>query len=200
MNRSLRIALAEDEPETLEYFTQIVTSLGHLVVVASREGRELLRRCREARPDLLIVDIKMPEMDGIDAAIEIFHEMPVPVILVSGYHDGDLITRAEADLVMAYLVKPIKRADLAAEIPITLRCFEQFQSLRQETTNLQQALEDRKVIERAKAILMKRIGLDDQGAFTRLHQLASDKNQKMAQIAEAILTAEDALGPPKESP
>lgn len=197
MNRSLRIALAEDEPETLEYFTQIVTSLGHDVVVAARDGRELVQRCREARPDLLIVDIRMPEMDGIDAAIEIFRERPIPVILLSAYHDGDLIARAEADHIMAYLVKPIKQADLAAEIPITVRRFEQFQTLRQEATDLRQALQDRKVIERAKGILMKRIGLDEHEAFTRLQQLASDKNQKMAQIAHAILTADDALEPPK---
>src|SRR5437899_6605963 len=101
------------------------------------------------------------------------------VILVSAYHDAELIARAEADHIMGYLVKPIKQSDLEPVIALALRRFEQFEALRQETADLRQALEDRKVIERAKGILMKRAALDEQAAFRRLQRLASDKDLKL---------------------
>ena len=100
------------------------------------------------------------------------------MILVSAYHDADLIARAMADHVMAYLVKPIKQADLATTIALAVRRFKEFTALQQQATDLRQALEDRKVIERAKGILMKRAGLDEADAFRRLQKLASDKNHQ----------------------
>ena len=138
----------------------------------------------------------MPDMDGIDAAAQIYRNAPVPVILVSAYHDPEFIRRAEADHILAYLVKPIKQADLEPAIGIAMRRFEQFQALRKETSDLKQALEDRKVIEKAKGILMKKAGLDEHDAFRRLQKLASDKNRKLIEIAQMILTAEEALEPP----
>jgi response regulator NasT len=97
---------------------------------------------------------------------------------------------------MAYLVKPIKQADLEPAIGIAMRRFEQFQALHKETADLKQALENRKIIEKAKGILMKRAGLDENDAFRRLQKLASDKNRKLIDIAQTILTAEEALEPP----
>ena len=138
----------------------------------------------------------MPDMDGIDAAAQIYRKEAIPVILVSAYHDAEFIRRAEADHIMAYLVKPIKQADLEPAIGIAMRRFEQFQALRKETTDLKQALEDRKIIEKAKGILMKKAGLDEHDAFRRLQKLASDKNRKLVEIAQIILTAEEALEPP----
>jgi response regulator NasT len=196
MSRSLRIAVADDEPRMRDYFQRILPRLGHEVVAAARTGRELVEQCRALNPDLVITDINMPELDGIDAANEIYREQPVPVILVSAYHDPELIKRAEADHILAYLIKPIKQADLEPAIAIAIRRFEQFQALRQETSDLRQALEDRKVIERAKGILMKKAGLDEQAAFRRLQKLASDRNRKLIEIAHMILTAEEALQEP----
>jgi response regulator NasT len=170
--------------------------LGHQVVGAAQTGRELVDLCAAAHPDLVITDIKMPDMDGIDAATEIYRSMAVPVILVSAYHDAEFVRRAEADHIMAYLVKPIKQADLEPAIGIAMRRFEQFQALRKETADLKQALQDRKVIEKAKGILMKKTGLDENDAFRRLQRLASEKNRKLIEIAETILTAEEALTPP----
>ena len=115
---------------------------------------------------------------------------------MSAYHDPELIRRAEADHVLAYLVKPIKQADLEPAIAIAMRRFEQFQALRKEAADLRQALEDRKMIEKAKGILMKKAGLDEADAFRRLQKLASDKNQKLVEIARMILTAEEAYGAP----
>ena len=164
-----------------------------LVVAAACTGLELVKLCKETRPDLVITDIKMPDMDGIDAASEVYKDNPVPVILVSAYHDDELIQRAEADHVLAYLVKPIKQADLVPAIGLAMRRFEQFQALRKEAADLRQALEDRKLIERAKGILMKRGSLDEAVAFRNMQKLASDKNRKLVEIAKIIITAEEAM-------
>ena len=196
MTQPLRIAVADDEPDMRDYFTKMLPRLGHKVIGAATNGRELVELCRATRPDLVITDIKMPDMDGIDAAVRIYQEEPVPIILVSAYHDAELVERAEADHIMGYLVKPIKQADLRPVISLALRRFEQFQELRQEAADLRQALEDRKVIERAKGAVMKRACLDEQGAFRRLQKLASDKNLKMAEVARMIVTAEEAFEGP----
>jgi response regulator NasT len=198
MNHSLRIVVADDEPDMRDYFQKILPRLGHQVVGVACNGRELVEQCRTIEPDLVITDIKMPEMDGIDAAKLISREGPVPVILVSAYHDPELIARAEEDHILAYLIKPIKQANLEPAIGLAMRRFEQFQALRQETVDLRQALEDRKLIERAKGILMKKTKLDEQGAFRRLQKLASDKNLKLAELGRMIVTAEEALLPSAE--
>jgi response regulator NasT len=196
MNPSLRIAVADDEPDMRDYFKKSLPRLGHQVVAVAQNGRELVEQCRSLRPDLVITDIKMPDMDGIDAAIQIYRDRPIPVILVSAYHDPELIARAEADHILGYLVKPIKQADLGPTIALAMRRFEQFEALRQEAADLRQALEDRKVIERAKGILMKRSSLDEQEAFRRLQKLASEKSRKLIDIAHMILIAEEAVQPP----
>jgi two-component system, response regulator PdtaR len=198
MSEPLRIAVADDEPDMRDYFAKILPRLGHQVVAQARDGRELVEQCRALRPDLVITDIKMPEMDGIDAATALYKERPVPVILVSAFHDTELIERAEADHILAYLVKPIKQADLGPVIALAMRRFEQFQELRKEAADLRQALEDRKLIERAKGLLMKKAGLDEASAFRRLQKLASDKNLKLVQVAHILLTAEEAYISPGE--
>jgi len=194
MSRALRIAVADDEVDMRDYFRKILPLLGHEVVAAAENGRQLVEQCRALRPDLVITDIKMPDMDGIDAAAQIYRDGPIPVILVSAYHDAEFIRRAEADHILAYLVKPIKQADLEPAIGLAIRRFEQFQALRKEAADLKQALEDRKVIERAKGILMKKANLGEHDAFRRLQKLASDKNRKLVEIAHMILTAEEAFG------
>jgi AmiR/NasT family two-component response regulator len=143
MTQPLRIVVADDEPDMRDYFRKILPRLGHAVAAVAENGTELVARCRELRPDLVITDIKMPDLDGIDAAAAICRDRPVPVILVSAFHDPELIGRAEADHVMGYLVKPIKQADLPPAIGLALRRFEQLQALRQEAADLRQALEDR---------------------------------------------------------
>jgi response regulator NasT len=195
MNRSLRIAIADDEADMRYFFEEVLQSLGHEVVVSAETGRELLNKCQTAKPDLIITDIKMPDMDGLDAAGEIYQQEPVPIILVSAYHDPELIDRAEANHVLSYLIKPIKQADLEPAIVLTMRRFEQFRTLRNETADLRQALADRKIIERAKGILMKKVQLDEHDAFRRLQKLARDNNRKLVDVAQMIVTAEEALRP-----
>ncbi|MDB5349676.1 MAG: pdtaR 1 [Planctomycetota bacterium] len=191
MKRSLRIVIADDEPLMQKYYRKILTSLGHTVVAAAGTGRELIEMCREEHPDLILTDIKMPDLDGIEAAAQIYSECPVPVILVSAYNDHSYIERSEADYILSYLIKPIRQANLAPAIPMVMRKFEQFQALYRETSDLKQTLEDRKLIERAKGLLMKNTPLDEAGAFRRLQRIASDQNRKLVEVAKMLLTADE---------
>jgi AmiR/NasT family two-component response regulator len=187
MTPPLRIVVADDEPDMRDYFRKILPRLGHTVTAAAENGEQLVDFCRFYQPDLVITDIKMPGVDGIDAAMQIYADRPVPVILVSAYSDAKLIERAEADHIMAYLVKPIKQADLEPAIGLAMRRFEQFQALRDEAADLRQALADRKIIEQAKGILMKVLGLSEEDAFRRLQKTASAKNLKLIEVAQMAL-------------
>jgi two-component system, response regulator PdtaR len=192
MNRSISIAVAEDEPVMQKYLEETLTLLGYQVLCLVETGRELIERCRSLKPKLVMTDIRLPDMNGLDAAAEVYSIEPVPIIVISAFHDPDLIERAERNHVLAYLVKPIKQQDLEPTISIALSRFYEFHSMRQEADNLRQALDDRKTIERAKGLLMKRAGLDEPEAFRRLQKLARDKNQKLVEIAQIIVTAEEA--------
>jgi two-component system, response regulator PdtaR len=195
MTTSLRIAVADDEPEMRDFFEKVLPRFGHQVVAVAENGKQLIELCRQSQPDLIISDIKMPEMDGIEACTAVCMERPVAVILVSAYHDPALIARAEADHVLAYLVKPIGIADLPPAISIATRRFAEFQKLHKDCNDLKQALSDRKIIERAKGLLMTVSGLDEKEAFQRLQELASEKNQKLVDAAECLLAVEKALLP-----
>ncbi|MCE9556407.1 MAG: response regulator [Planctomycetes bacterium] len=195
MSHSLRIAVADDEPDMRDFFERMLPLCGHQVVSVAETGRELVEHCRTLQPDLVITDIRMPDMDGIEAAQLLSRERALPIILVSAYHDPALIERAEADHVLAYLVKPISQADLAPAIAVAVRRFEEMQALRKEASDLKQALTDRKVIEQAKGLLMTVTGVDEKAAFRRLQELAAEKNQKLVEAAQAVLSLEKALRP-----
>ena len=193
MRQNLRIAVADDELDMREYLQEMLPILGHQVVALAQDGQDLVHQCAEYRPDLVITDIKMPQLDGIEAALQIHRKHPVPVILVSAYHEADLLERAQAGHILAYLVKPVKQADLESAIHIAMRRFEQLQTLQKEADNLRQALEDRKVIERAKGMIMKQTGLDEESSFRRLQHLARTNNQKLVEIARSVMIASDAM-------
>ena len=199
MNAALRIAVADDEADMRDWFERILPTLGHQVVSVAENGRELVEHCRSMKPDLVITDIKMPELDGIDASQEICRERAVPIILVSAYHDPELIRRAEADHVLAYLVKPIGKAALEPAIGLAMRRFEELQALRKEAADLRQTLADRRVIEQAKGVLMKVTGVDERAAFRRLQELAADRNLKLVVAAQSVLALEKALRPSGEN-
>ena len=187
----LRIAVADDELDMREYFERVLPRMGHEVVAVASNGRELLALCEQCKPDLVITDIRMPEIDGIQAAEALYQQRPLPVILVSAYHDPELIARAQADHVMAYLVKPIKQADLEPALAIARRRFQQFEQVRHQAADLRQALADHKIIEKAKGLVMHRTGLDEAEAFAKLQKLASQKNFKLVDLARTVLTAEE---------
>jgi AmiR/NasT family two-component response regulator len=191
MNAATRIAIAEDEPLMRKYLEETLTLHGYQVLTPATTGRELVECCRQHHPDLVITDICMPDMDGLEAAREIYDGEPVPIIIISGYHDPELIARAEKNHILAYLVKPIKEQDLEPAITIARTRFQEFQAMRQETDDLRQALEDRKFIERAKGVIMKRAKVDEADAFRRLQRIARDKNRKLIDIAHMVLSVEE---------
>ena len=197
MPANLRISVADDEPEMRDFLEKVLTRFGHQVVSVAENGAQLVEHCRQLKPDLVITDIKMPELDGIDASTQICLDRPVPVILVSAYHDPALLCRAESDHVLAYLVKPIGVADLQPAIAVAMRRFSEFQALRKECADLRQTLADRKVIEQAKGLLMKVAGIDEKEAFQRLQELASTRNQKLMEAAQGVLAVEKAFSPRK---
>jgi two-component system, response regulator PdtaR len=188
--RPLNIAVADDEREMREYLQELLGRQGHQVAAVGT-GRQLVELCKAALPDLVITDIKMPDLDGIEAALEVNESAEVPFILISAHHDAELLRRAGAAHVMAYLAKPVKQADVETAIQIALARSEQFRAVRQEARNLAQALEDRKHIERARGAIMKRLQLDENEAFRRLRKYASNHNLKLADFAQQVLRAEE---------
>ncbi len=193
MSQRLRIAVADDEPDMRDFFERILPRCGHEVVSVAETGVQLVEHCRTLKPDLVITDIKMPEMDGIEASKLICSERPTAVILVSAYHDPELIERAEGDHVLAYMVKPIGQADLLPAISVAMRRFSELQALRAEASDLRQALADRKIIEQAKGVLMRVIGLDEKDAFRRLQEVAAERNIKLVEGAREIMALEKAF-------
>lgn len=193
MEQTLRIAVADDEPEMREFFRFALEKLKHQLVIEAGNGRELVECCRAVRPDLIITDVKMPELDGIAAAEAVYREVPVPAIVVSGYDDAETLRQAAAPHVFGYLVKPIKARDLGPAISVAMSRFTLYRAAEQEAAGLRLALEERKVIERAKGAVMRRLGVDETDAFRRLRRLSSDRNWKVIEIARQVLKAEEAF-------
>ncbi len=187
--RSLRVAVADDDLDTRQYLKEVLSRLGH-DVVAAEDGRRLVDLGRIAKPDLIVTDVRMPEVSGLEAAAVANQEMPVPVVLITGHPEADLL-QGEGGYVMACLAKPVKPADLVAAITLARKRFEQFQHLAKEAAGLRQALEDRKVIERAKGIAMKRLRVDEEEAFRRLQRAASESNNKLVEIARQLVAADE---------
>jgi response regulator NasT len=188
-NPPLSVAVADDEADTREYLQELLRRLGHQVV-AVPDGKQLAELCRSSPPDLIVTDVRMPGRDGIEAVAEVNREHPVPVILVSAYHDPELFARAPSPHVVAYLVKPIKQGDLEAAISVALPNFRRSRELAREAAEARQALEDRKVIERAKGALSRRLRVDEEDAFRRLRKRSSDVNRKLVEVAREVLAAE----------
>lgn len=189
----LRIVAADDEPDMREFFQRMLAHLGHDVVGVAETGQQLVELARDNHPDLIITDVEMPGIDGLEALKQISAEHPVPGIVVSAHNEPEFIERAAKSTVLAYLVKPIKKEDLPPAIALAMQRFRELEALHAQTVSLKQALDDRKVIERAKGVIMKRAGLPEAEAFHRLQQLASERNCKMIEVAQTLLDAEQAF-------
>lgn len=187
---SLRVMIADDESLRLMSLREQLEKLGHRVVAECGDGRAAVRLARDLKPDLAILDIRMPEMDGIDAARTIMAEHPVPIILVTAYSERDLAERAAQAHISAYLVKPVSESDLLPAIALAMSRFQEFEELHREVDNLRDALETRKLVERAKGILMRRLNLSEEEAFRRLQRRSQNENKKLGEIANAIIMAD----------
>ena len=194
----LRIVVADDELEMRDYLRETLENLGHKVTGVAGTGAELVAVCQRERPDLVVSDIRMPDMDGIAAADRICEAGPIPIILVSAHHDPETIERAASNHILGYLVKPIRKEHLPPAIAVARHRFDQFQALRKEASDLRQALEDRKIIERAKGLLMKKGRLDEAEAFQRLQRMARTNQKKLVEMATLYLSIEEMAYAPAE--
>ena len=189
----LRILIADDESIRMMSLRKQLAALGHCVVAEASNGEEAVALAAATQPDLAILDIKMPVTDGIEAAQQITRARPIPIILLTAYNEAELVERAAQANISAYLMKPVAEEDLLPAITLALIRFRQFEALRREVSDLREALEARKIIERAKGILVRRLDLTEEEAFRRLQKQSQDSNRKLAEVAEAIVMADRLL-------
>lgn len=184
-----RVIIADDESLIRMDLREMLTNLGYLVVGEVGDGQSAVNLAKELRPDILIMDIKMPDMDGIEAAKILTEERVAPVLLLSAYSQQELVQRAQKAGVAGYLVKPFRESDLAPAIEVALARFSEFRVLEREVDNLQDALETRKAVDRAKGILMDTQGLSEDEAFRKIQKMSMNNRKSMRTVADAIILA-----------
>jgi AmiR/NasT family two-component response regulator len=185
----MRVLIADDDPIIRLDLKQMLENLEYVVVAEAGDGQQAVDLAREHRPDVCILDVKMPVMDGIDAVTQIVEDGIAPAILLTAYSDKELVDRAKAAGVFAYLVKPFKPSDLPPAIEIARARYEQNRQLAQEVGSLGEKLETRKLVDRAKGILMKEGGLDEAEAYRRIQLQSMNSRKSMKEVAEAIILA-----------
>lgn len=194
MSGSLRVLIAEDEYLCLMGIRSSLRSLGHQVIAEAANGRQAVQQAFTTEPDLVIMDINMDDMDGIEAIRRMNERLFVPSIIVTGYCEDDLIRRATNAGVFAYLVKPVDASDLKSAIEVAMARFDELKQLKKELHQAKQALEARKHVERAKGILMDRHDLTEAEAMRRLQEISKKSNRKMVEVAKEIINADRLLG------
>jgi AmiR/NasT family two-component response regulator len=183
----MRVLIADDEALTRMGLRTMLTAMGHTLVGAAADGLSALRLACETGPDLAILDIKMPGMDGLSVAKAIAEQCPIPVVMLTAYSERDLVERAAAtETVQAYLVKPVREVELAPTIELAAARFAEWQTLRQEATDRQEALHTREFVARAKRVLMQREGLTEREAFLEIQHRARRERRTMRQVAEEV--------------
>lgn len=187
MAQQLRLVIADDESLIRMNLKETLVGLGYLVVGEAGDGVSVINLARELRPDLVVMDIKMPKLDGIQAAKVLTEERIAPVLLLTAYSDRELVDRARDAGVVSYIVKPFRDAELLPAIEIALGRFAEFREIEREITDLKDSLETRKQVERAKGVLMDTQGLKEQEAFRKIQQLSMNTRRSMREVAEAIL-------------
>jgi AmiR/NasT family two-component response regulator len=187
-----RVIIADDESIIRMDLREMLTNLDYLVVGEVGDGRSAVNLARELKPDVVIMDIKMPDMDGIEAARVLTEEHIAPVILLTAYSQKDLVERAKVAGVVGYMVKPFREADLGPAIEVALARFKEFETLHKEVDDLQLALETRKLVDRAKGILMDSQGLTESDAFRKIQKMSMNTRKPMKEVAEAIILAHQA--------
>ena len=192
----MRVLVAEDDPLIARALVERVRSLGHEALGPALDGRQAIELARADPPDLYLFDIEMPNVDGLEAATELAAAgLRRPVVVVTGVDDPGLIERSIASGVSAYLTKPVDTRELEAALALAAARHAEFQELESEVDRAQQALEDRKLVERAKGLLMSALDLTEQNAFRRLQITARERNLRLAEVAGLIVEQESLLVP-----
>ena len=183
----MRILVAEDETIIRLDLRDLLERAGFDVCAEARDGEEAVELARSERPDLAIMDVKMPRLDGIEAARRILEENPIPIVMLTAYGQEELVSRAVEAGVFGYLVKPFREQDLLPAIHAARARHDELQALRAEAESLTEALAARKVIERAKGLLMEKENLTEAEAFTRLRKASQVSQRPLKVIAEAVV-------------
>jgi two-component system, response regulator PdtaR len=196
----MRVLVAEDDPLIALALVERVRSLGHEPLGPARDGTEAVELARTTSPDLYLFDVEMPHVDGLDAAAQLAAAgLRRPVVIITGVEDDSLIDRSIAIGVSAYLTKPIETRELSAAIGLAAARHAEFRQLEADVERAQQALEDRKVVERAKGLLMSALDLSEQDAFKRLQQTARERNLRLADVAARIVEQQSLLAPKRKT-
>jgi AmiR/NasT family two-component response regulator len=185
----MRVLIADDDPIIRLDLKQMLENLDYEVVAEAGDGRQAVDLAREVKPDICILDVKMPVMDGIQAVTEISEENISPTILLTAYSDKELVSRAKDAGVFAYLVKPFKPSDLPPAIEVARSRYEQNSELNKEVGTLTERLESRKAIDRAKGILMEEQKISEAEAYRRIQQQSMNLRKTMREVADAIIMA-----------
>jgi response regulator NasT len=189
-NKKTRILVAEDETIIRLDLVEMLTESGYEVVAQAENGAVAIELTKKFKHDLAILDVKMPDMDGITAAEQII--TLAPVLMLTAFSQRELVERARDAGVMAYVVKPFSISDLVPAIEIAISRHRQMKSLEDEVADLYERLETRKIIDRAKGILMKAMGLTEPESFSWIQKTAMDRRISMKQVAQAVISPESA--------
>jgi response regulator NasT len=188
----VRILVAEDETIIRLDLRGLLERAGHEVIGEARDGEEAVGLARELEPDLAVMDVKMPRLDGIEAARRILEERPIPIVMLTAFDQRELVERAAEVGVYGYLVKPFREQDVVPAIETARARHEELQAVRAEADSLQQALVARKAIERAKGLLMQKESLTEADAFARLRKASQVSGRPLVVIAEAVIATFEA--------
>ncbi|HBR18297.1 MAG: Fis family transcriptional regulator [Deltaproteobacteria bacterium RIFCSPLOWO2_12_FULL_43_16] len=184
-----KIIVVDDNQDQRFVLKGLLTDIGCEVIGEGKSGLEAVELLQKLSPDAILMDVKLPGMDGIEAAMAINKLKPTPVILLTAKKDEETIKRAVEAGIMAYLVKPIREEDLLPAIELAISRFREFQVVRKENIDLRESIEARKTIERAKGLLMEKEGLSESDAFSRIQKISMDRRRPMKEIAEILITA-----------
>ncbi len=191
LKKPLRILLADDESIIRLDLKEMLKDLGHQIVGEAPDGEAAVELALKVEPDLIIMDIKMPGMTGLEALKKISASRRIPTVMLTAYSQPDLVEQAVELGVFAYMVKPIKEADLLPTLEVAIARSEELQAVEAEVSDLKETLATRKLVEKAKGILMEQSGLSEAAAFRKIQKLSMDRRKAIKEIAEAIILAAD---------
>jgi len=194
VNPRWRVVVIDDHAPSKAAVADAVAAMGGLVAGAGSSAAEAPALVEHYRPEVVILAVGLPDGDGVDAAREVMARAPCPIVLLTSRTDPAVIERARAAGIMAFLVKPLRSEELAPALQLAVARFREFELLRKENEDLKKAVESRKLVERAKAVLMEREGLTEAEAFRRIQKAAMDARKPMAMVAEAVLLAKRVAG------